>query len=67
MGLIVVYLGWWENVSTLSLKIFLLVKTVSESLPCNALCVFSTLWCGKQELQGPISSGVFPALLLNRA
>lgn len=59
MDLIIVYLGCWEIVSTLLLKIFSLVKTIRFYL-CHAFFVSSTLQCGKQELQSPVPSvGVF--------
>lgn len=53
MDLIIVYLGCWEIVSTLLLKILSLVKTIRFYL-CHAFCVSSTLQCGRQELQSPV-------------
>ena len=44
IDLIIVYLGCWEIVSTLLLKIFSLVKTIRFYL-CHAFFVSSTLPC----------------------
>ena len=55
IDLIIVYLGCWEIVSTLLLKIFSLVKTIRFYL-CHAFFVSNTLQCGKQELQSLVPS-----------